>query len=130
LAVLQGNKFAKSGMFEMGYQFSAIPFPHGTSIQLDGHPGRPDIGPLQRRVLITVPGRMSLVVSIQPTISGGGLPRGASVPQEAIPNCRMFTYAVRFEAEIVRAGIHDDDIQEYKDWIEWLAGELESRNSD
>ena len=130
LGALSGNKFAQSNMLEFRFHDSAIPFPDGTSIQLDGDPGGPGLGPVRRRVLITVPGKASLVVSIQPTISGGGLPQGVSVPGEATPHCRTFTYAVRVEAEIIRAGIHDDVIQDYKAWIEWLAGELESRNSD
>jgi hypothetical protein len=125
-----GNKFAQSSMLQLRYKYSEIPFPDGTSIELDAHPGGPGVGPVRRRVLIRVPGKATMVVSIQPTISGGGLPQGVTVPQDDLPNCRTFTYAVRVEAEVFRSGIHDDVIQEYNAWIEWLVGELESRNAD
>jgi hypothetical protein len=68
LAALSDNRFAQSSALEFCYQHAGIPFPDGTSIQLDGHPGGPGVGPIRRRVLITVPGKAAIVVSITAAI--------------------------------------------------------------
>jgi len=79
-----------------------------------------------------VPGKATIVVSIEPmpAFGVGALPQGAAVPEGMLQHCRTFTFSVRVDAEIVRSGSHEDVIQDYKAWIEWLASELESRNAD
>ena len=44
--------------------------------------------------------------------------------------CRTFTFKVSVNAEIIRSGNHEDAILDFKAWIEWLAGELQTLNTD
>ncbi len=132
LHALAQNRFAQSGMFRRRFEVAEIPFPEGTSIRLEARPSQPGVGPEQRRVVVAVPGKAMIVVSIEPrgAWSAGALPQGASVREEVLKYCRTFAFSVRFDAEIIRSGNHEDVVEDYKAWIKWLAGEIESRNAD
>jgi hypothetical protein len=82
--------------------------------------------------VVAVPGKATVSISVEPlgALGAGALPQGASVPGEALQYCRTFTFSVRVDAEIMRSGNHEDVIQDYKAWIEWLAAELQSYNED
>lgn len=132
LDALAENRFAQNPMTRLQFEYSHIPFPDGTSIRLEARPSRPGVGPEQRRVVVAVPGKATIVVSVEPlpAFGAGALPQGASVPGGALKYCRTFTFSVRVDAEIIRSGNHEDVIQDYKAWIEWLASELQSHNAD
>ena len=52
------------------------------------------------------------------------------MPEGTLKYCRTFTFSVKVDAEIIRSGNHEDVVQDYKAWIEWLVGELQSQNAD
>jgi HNH endonuclease len=132
LNALAQNRFAQTGMIRLEFEYSEIPFPDGTSVWLEPRPSQPGVGPEQRRVVVAVAGKAKIVVSLEPLVASGAgaLPQGASVPEEVLKHCRTFTFSVRVDAEIIRSGNHEDVIQDYKVWIEWLASELQSHNAD
>ena len=132
LDALAQNRFAQSDMTRAQFEYSQIPFPSGTSIRLETQPSRPGVGPEQRRVVVAIPGKATIVVSVEPlpAFGPGALPQGVSVPDGALKYCRTFTFSVRVDAEILRSENHADVIQDYKAWIEWLASELQSHNAD
>jgi hypothetical protein len=131
LDALAENRFAQNNMIRVEFEYSQIPFPDGASIRLEARPSQPGVGTEQRRVVLAVPGKATIIVSVEPlgARGAGALPQGW-VHGEALEYCRMFTFSVRIDAEIIRSGSHDDVIQDYKPWIEWLATELESHNAD
>jgi len=132
LDALTQNRFGQSDMTRFEFEYSQIPFPSGTSIRLESRPSHPDTGPEQRRVVVAIPGKATIVVSVEPlpAFGPGTLPQGASVPDGVLKYCRTFIYSVRVDAEIIRSGNHADVVQDYKTWIEWLASELQSKNED
>lgn len=132
LDALAQNRFAQSPFIRLQFEYSQIPFPDGTLIRLEARPSQPGVGAEQRRVVVAVPGKATIVVSIEPlpAIGPGALPEGASVPHGTLKYCHTFPFSVQVDAEIIRSGNHDDLIQDYKAWIEWLASELQSKNAD
>src|SRR5205085_2380132 len=115
LDALAHNRFAQNSTVRLHFEYSEIPFPSGTSIRLEGRPSQSGVGPEQRRVVIAVPGKATIVVSVEPlgALRVGALPQGASVLGDALQYCRTFTFSVRVDAEIMRSGNHEDVIQDY-----------------
>jgi hypothetical protein len=132
LHALAQNGFGQSDMVQMEFEYSAIPFPCGTSIRLEARPSSPSVGPAQRSVVVAVPGIATITVSIEPlpSFGTGALPQGASVPDAMLSDCRTFIFSVELYAEIIRLGNHDDVVEDYKAWIEWLVNQLQSHNAD
>lgn len=134
LQVLAQNRFSQHTGVRWRYDIegSGTRLPSGASIRLESRQSQEGVGPEQRRVIISIPGKAVISVSIEPrgAMGRGLLPQGAGVPAESIKHCRTFTFSVRIDAEIMRLGNYDDIVQDYKAWIEWLSNELESRNAD
>lgn len=132
LDAMAQNRFAQSDMTRAQFEYSQIPFPTGTSIRLETQPSQPGVGPEQRRVVVTITGKATIVVSVEPlaAFGPGALSQGVSVPEGVLEYCRTFTFSVRVDAEILRSKNHADVVQDYTAWIEWLASELQSRNAD
>jgi hypothetical protein len=106
--------------------------PAGASIRLESRQSQEGVGPEQRRIVITIPNKAMITVSIEPmtALKAGALPQGASVPAESLKQCRTFVFSIRIDAQIIRVGNHDDVVEEYCAWIERLCNELASRNAD
>jgi hypothetical protein len=130
LDALAQNRFAQNPRLRMVLEYSEIPFPTGTLIWLES--SLRGVEREQRRVVLDVPGKARIVVSVEAigAHGGGALPERASVSADTLQHCRTFTYSVCLEAEIVRSGNHDDITQDYKAWIDWLAHELQLQNGD
>ena len=132
LDAMSQNRFAQSHRIRPYFEHARIPFPSGTSIRLEARPSKPGVGPEQRRVVMAIPGKMTVVVSVEPLSAHGpgALFQGVSVPDGYLKYCRTFTFSVRVDAEIMRSGNHSHESRDYKVWIEWLISQLQSRNAD
>ena len=132
LEILGSNRFSKSASLKFTLSYSEIPFPAGTTVQLDQTGSENKVGPYERAVHIEVPGIVRLVFRVTALAASGtgSLPAGLRVLPGFERFCRTFSYMVKAEAELTRSGNHDDLIYDFRQWAEWLFAQIEASNGD
>jgi hypothetical protein len=132
LPVVASNRFSNSSQQRFFWEHGHFPLPKNTSISLIHQAAVLTRSPEKHIVKLKKPMFFTIDFTVEP-IGGtnvGLLPKGVSVPEDLASRSKTYHFKITIQATFERITAGNEQTQEYKDWVNWLAANLRESVGD
>jgi len=126
---LAQNRFSNSEMEDFNWENTPLVLPEGTVTSFEHIPTSPETGPETYKLILRKPQFFEIEFIIKPSLipGQGAVPRGISLSPEMERQSRVYYFVIDMKAILPGITAENPHREEYKNWIEWVLAEVESR---